>query len=170
MDIVKTAGDWAKAEMLSSGVFVAFGLVFIAASYGFWQYGKVDMARAFVWPTLLAGALLLILGGGLLYSAYMIGAGAEAAFATDGMGFVTSEIARVDSTVATYKTAVFKVMPGIIILCAVLLMMVQGLVLRAGLMTAIVMVASLMVVDANASARLQAYKTQLLFARDEGQL
>lgn len=170
MDIVKTAGDWAKAEMLSSGVFVAIGLVFVAASYGFWQYGKADMARAFVWPTLVAGALLLILGGGLLYSAYKIGAGAEAAFATDGMGFVTSEIARVDSTVATYQTAVFKVMPGIIIVCAVLLMLFNGLVLRASLMSAIVMIASIMMVDANASARLQAYKTHLLTARDSGQL
>ncbi|MGP6086327.1 hypothetical protein [Antarctobacter jejuensis] len=67
MDILKTATDWAKAEVFSSSFFILFGAAFLVASFGFWHMGKTDMAKAYVIPTLVAGGLLLILGGGLVY-------------------------------------------------------------------------------------------------------
>lgn len=56
IDILKTATDWAKAEMFSSGFFVLFGLAFCLSSYCFWQFGKTDTAKAYVIPLLVAGS------------------------------------------------------------------------------------------------------------------
>ena len=39
IDILKTATDWAKAEMMSSGFFAICGILFILISLGFWQMG-----------------------------------------------------------------------------------------------------------------------------------
>ena len=66
MDILKTATDWTRAEVLSSAFFIVFALAFLLSSLGFWQMGRTDMARAYVAPMLVAGGLLLALGGGLL--------------------------------------------------------------------------------------------------------
>ncbi len=47
MDILKTSTDWAKAELLSNGLFVLFGVMFVGASLLFWARDETDMARAF---------------------------------------------------------------------------------------------------------------------------
>ena len=51
IDILKTATDWAKPEMFSSGFFVLFGLAFCLSSYCFWQFGKTDTAKAYLIPS-----------------------------------------------------------------------------------------------------------------------
>ena len=68
MDILKTATDWAKAEIFSSSFFIVFGALFVAVSIGFWQLGKTDLAKAYVIPTLVAGVLLMIIGLGLFFN------------------------------------------------------------------------------------------------------
>ena len=68
MDILKTATEWAKAELFSTPFFILFGVLFIAASFGFWQLGKTDMAKAYIIPLLIAGALLMTIGFGLFLS------------------------------------------------------------------------------------------------------
>ena len=55
MELIKLSVDWAKAEVFSSTFFILFGTLFIAASVGFWQVGKTDLARAYITPTLVAG-------------------------------------------------------------------------------------------------------------------
>ncbi|SMX31389.1 hypothetical protein [Actibacterium lipolyticum] len=164
MDILKTATDWAKAEMISNSVFILLGALFIAASIAFWQIGRTDMARAYVVPTLVAGMLLLILGGGLLYGTWSSLAGFGPAVAQDGPGFVASEVMRVDKTVAQYGTAVFKVMPLLIVAAAALIIVMNSPVWRAGLITTIAFLCAVMFVDSNASARLESYRAQLLAA------
>lgn len=64
MDILKSAIDWAKAELFQHH-FHLFGVVFMVASLSFWQLGKTEIAKAYIIPTLVAGALLLIIGLGL---------------------------------------------------------------------------------------------------------
>ncbi len=59
MNIVNTATDWTRAEMLSSAFLILFGLSFLLASLGVWELGRTDMARAYVVPMLVAGALIL---------------------------------------------------------------------------------------------------------------
>ena len=68
MDILKTAIEWAKAEVFSATFFILFGVMFVSATVGFWQLGKTDIAKAFVFPTLVAGVLLLTIGLGLFFS------------------------------------------------------------------------------------------------------
>ena len=70
MGILKTATDWAKAEIFSSSFFIVFGVLFVAVSIGFWQLGKTDLAKAYIIPTAVAGVLLLTIGIGLVYTNY----------------------------------------------------------------------------------------------------
>ena len=65
MDILKIALDWAKTELVSTTFFMIVGIVFMLISLGFWQYGKTDLARAYIIPILVAGVFLLIVGIGL---------------------------------------------------------------------------------------------------------
>jgi hypothetical protein len=113
----------------------------------------------------VAGVLLLILGGGLFYVTLKSLAGFDAAFAQDPSAFVAGEIVRVESTMAQYAVAAFKVMPAIILVCAALILVFNGPVWRANLMTAIIMLAVIIAVDSTASVRLAAYKDKLLAAR-----
>jgi len=92
MDILKTATDWAKAELVSTPFFMLFGIAFLAASFGFWQLGKTDMARAYIIPTLVAGLLLLTIGLGLCFTNKARITAFETAYQSDAAAFVTSEM------------------------------------------------------------------------------
>ncbi len=164
MDILKTATDWAKAEMLSNSVFILSGALFLVVSFAFWQAGRTDMARAYVMPMLIAGLLLLILGGGLLYGTWSNLAGFGPAVSQDAPALVASEIARVDKTIAQYGMAVFKVMPLLIAAAAGLIIVLNGPAWRAGLITAVAFLSLVMLVDSNASGRLETYRQQLIAA------
>ncbi|SIO00198.1 hypothetical protein [Vannielia litorea] len=165
MDILRASAGWARAELLSNGVFVLFGILFLMASLGLWHIGKTETARAFVIPALVAGVLLLILGGGLLLGTWKSLAGFDAAHTRDAPAFVASEIARVDRTMAQYAVAAFKGMPLLILACAALIVILQGPVWRASLITAIALLVVVMAVDSTAHARLAAFKERLLAAK-----
>lgn len=160
MDPLKTATDWSRAEMISNGVFILMGLAFLAICLCMWQMGRTDMTRAFVWPMLVAGTLLLILGGGLLYGTW-VGLSGFAGAATDGQGFVASELARIDQTRVGYATAVFKVMPLLVMAAALGLVVFEGPVWRASFITTIAFLSVVMLVDSLADARLGLYRAQL---------
>lgn len=162
MDILKSAGDWAKVEMMSNGVFIVAGALFLASSLMFWQMGRTDTARGFVIPFLVAGGLLLILGGGLMFGTWQGLSGASAAVAQDRAAFAASEMARVEATMAQYSIAVFKVMPGLIAVAALVFLGVQGAVWRASMVTVMAVLCVIMIVDSNAYARLATYRLQLL--------
>src|SRR5258705_10727517 len=68
MDIVKLSSDWAKAEVFSAKVVLFLSLLFFLSSLGFGQLGKTPMARAFVWPMLVAGILLVAVSAGLYFA------------------------------------------------------------------------------------------------------
>ena len=103
MDILKTATEWTRAEMLSSTVFILFALAFLLASLGFWQMGRTDVARAYVIPMLIAGTLILILGLGLFFLSQARLTGFPAAYSADPAGFLTAEIARADKVFQVYR-------------------------------------------------------------------
>ena len=161
MDVVKTAGDWARTETLASALFVLFGATFLAASLGFWQIGKMDVAHGYVVPMLVAGVLLLALGVGLVVSNGGRISAFEAAYAASTSDAVGAEIARADEMLAGYRIAVFRAFPMIIAVCAVLVPFLAGPLWRASLVTAIAMLAVIMLVDTGAIARLEAYREQL---------
>lgn len=164
MDILKTATDWAKAELFSTPFFILFGLVFIAGSLGFWQLGKTDIARAYIIPALVAGVLLLTIGLGLFFTNKSRITEFETAYNKDASAFVESEITRAESTLKEYRTVVFKVIPIIIIVAALLIIFISTPTWRAISITTIAMMIVILLVDGTAYARIAAYKEQLELA------
>jgi len=160
MDILKTATDWAKAELFSTPFFILFGLIFISASIGFWQLGKTDIAKAYIIPTLVAGVLLLIIGFGLFFTNKSRITAFETAYREDVSTFVASEIARSDSTLKEYQV-VFKVIPILIIVAALLILFVNTPTWRAISITTIAMLTIILLVDGTAHSRIEAYHKEL---------
>lgn len=161
MDILKTATDWARAEVFSTSFFILFGVVFVLASIGFWQLAKTDMAKAYFIPFLVAGSLLLIIGLGLVFTNKSRITQFETAYNKDATAFVESEIARVESTLKEYQTIVFKAIPLIIIVAALLIVFIDKPVWRASAITTIAMLVVILLIDGTAKARIDAYSEQL---------
>lgn len=161
MDILKTATDWAKAELFSTPFFILFGLVFMATSIGFWQLGKTEMAKAYIIPTLVAGALLLTVGLGLFFTNKSRVTQFETAYNKDASAFVASEITRTEATLKEYNTIVFKVIPIIIIVAALSIIFINTPTWRAISITTMAMLIVILLVDGTAYARIDAYKKQL---------
>tara|TARA_R110002111_G_scaffold115673_4_gene176717 strand:+ start:383 stop:895 length:513 start_codon:yes stop_codon:yes gene_type:complete len=167
MDILKTAIDWAKSEVFSTPFFILFGLVFIAASLGFWQLGKTDMAKAYIVPTMVAGALLLIIGLGLFFTNKSRIAQFEKAYKADVSAFVASEGKRAEATLKEYKNIVFTAVPLIIAVCAITLLFVNTPLWRASMITTIAMLVVILLIDGTAHARIDEYSKQLQQAEKE---
>lgn len=166
MDILKTATDWAKAEVFSTSFFIIFAIGFLAASIGFWQLGKTDLAKAYVIPTLVAGILLLIIGVGLFFNNISRISSFAADYEQDAPAFVESEMVRVESTLNEYKV-VFKVIPLIVVAAALLIFFTSAPNWRAIGITIIAMMAIIMLVDGTAHARIADYKEQLVLAEQQ---
>ncbi len=161
MDILKTATDWAKDELFSTPFFMLFGLFFMAASFGFWQLGKTEMAKAYIIPTLVAGLLLLTIGLGLFFTNKSRISQFENAYNKDASAFVKSEITRTVATLKEYNTVVFKVIPCIIIVAALLIIFINTPTWRAISITTIAMMVVILFVDCTAYARIDAYYKEL---------
>ena len=161
MDILKAALDWTKAEMFSSAFFALFGVMFILASYCFWQFGKTDTAKAYIIPLLVVGGLLVILGVGLVISNQIRLSNFPVAFEADWAAFLASEIARADKTVNGYETAIYRALPLIALISAGLLLFVKTPIWQASLVGTLALMAIILLIDTNAHARMAAYKDQL---------
>ena len=169
MDILKTATDWAKAEIFSSSFFIVFGIVFVALSIGFWQMGKTDLAKAYIIPTAVAGVLLLTIGTGLVYANKTRISSFEVDYNKDATAFKQSEIERTDATLKEYKTVVFTAIPFIIVAFALILFFVQTPLWRAISITTIAMLMIILFIDGTAHARMEVYRKQLTEKHEAGQ-
>ena len=167
MEILKTATDWAKAELFSTPFFILFGVLFMAASLGFWQLGKTEMARAYIIPTLVAGALLTIIGLGLFFTNKARVTQFEKAYHADATAFVASELVRAEATLKEYQTIVFKAVPLIIAACAIGIIFLHAPTWRASLMTTIAMLVVILLIDGTAHARIDTYHKELLSVENE---
>ena len=161
MDLLKTATDWAKSELFSTPFFILFGLVFIGAGIGFWQLGKTEMARAYIVPTLVSGALLSTIGLGLFFTNKSRIAKFETAYHKDAAAFLEAEITRAEATLQEYNTIVFKVIPMIIIVAALLILFVHKPAWRAISITTIALLIVVLLIDGTAYARINAYYKEL---------
>lgn len=161
MEIIKLATEWAKAEVFSARFFILFALLFLAASAGFWQLGKTEMARAYIIPSLVAGLLLMAVGVGIFYANKSRVTSFVEAYETNPAEFIRSEIVRTDKSIGEYKTIVFKVIPGIIIGCALVIVFMDKANWRATAITIIAMMIVILLVDSNAKARIETYQDQL---------
>lgn len=167
MDILKAATNWVKAELFSTPFFILFGVVFMATSLGFWQLGKTEMARAYIIPTLVAGVLLLIIGLGLFFTNKSRSTQFETAYNENASAFVSSEIVRAERTLNEYKTIVFRNIPLIIVVAALLIIFIKTPTWRAISITTIAMLVVILLVDGTAQARMEAYHKQLVLAEKQ---
>jgi len=161
MEIIKFATDWAKAEVFSARFFIFFALLLLAGSAGFWQLGKTEIARSFIVPALVTGILLLAVGVGILYANKSRITSFQEAYEKDAAAFVQSEIQRTDKSLGEYRTIVFKVIPMIIVVAALLIVFFQNPTVRAASILTIGMMVVILLVDSNANARLQEYRAEL---------
>lgn len=160
MELLKLATEWARAEVFSTRFFIFFALLFLIASVGFWQMGKTDLAKAYIIPTLVAGILLMTIGLGLFYTNKTRIIQFEKAFNSDATAFYQSEIERSESTLKEY-TVVFKVIPILIIMAALLILFIHTPTWRAIGITIIAMLIIILLVDGTAHARIEAYHKEL---------
>ena len=165
MDILKTATDWAKAELFSTPFFILFGVLFVLASVGFWQLGKTDMARAYIIPTLVAGLLLMTIGLGLFFTNKSRITQFETAYNKDKLAFVEAELVRAEATLKEYQNVVFTAIPIIIAVCAIGIMFFNTPTWRASLITIIAMLVVILLIDGTAYARIDNYNKQLISAK-----
>ena len=84
------------------------------------------------------------------------------AYESDASAFVESEIIRADQTMAEYQTAVFRVIPLIIVVAALLFIFIDKPMWRAISMTTIAMMVVILSIDTNANARMEVYKEKLV--------
>lgn len=161
METLNLATDWAKAEVFSTRFFIFFAILFLIASIGFWQFGKTDLAKAYIIPTLVAGLLLMTIGLGLFFTNKSRITQFEKAFKADAPAFVQSEIERSKSTLKEY-TVVFKVIPILIIIAALVVLAINTPTWRAIGITTIAMLIVILLVDGTAHARIEAYHKELV--------
>ncbi|WP_075343937.1 hypothetical protein [Tenacibaculum agarivorans] len=161
MEIIKLATEWAKAEVFSTRFFIFFAILFLIASISFWLLGKTDIAKAYVIPTLVAGSLLLIIGLGLVFTNTSRITTFETAYKNNPSTFVKSEIARIESTLKEYKIIVFKIIPIIIIITALLIIFINTPTWRAISITTIGMLIIILLIDGTAHARIEVYHKTL---------
>ena len=166
MDILKVATDWARAEVFSTSFFIIFAIVFLVASLGFWQLGKTDLARAYIIPTLIAGMLLMIIGLGLFFTNKSRITQFKTAYHSNASVFVDSEIERAEKTIQGYKTVVFKAIPMIIIVAALLIIFINTPTWRAISITTIAMLIVILLIDTTAHSRMQTYHEQLILVKN----
>lgn len=161
MEILKVAQEWAKSEVFSSRFFIIFAVLFLAASIGFWQLGKTELAKAYIIPMLVVGSLLMTVGLGLFFTNKSRITQFEKAYHQDAPAFADSEIARAEGTLKEYAV-VFKVVPAIIVVAALLIVLLNTPTWRAIGITTIAMMIVILLVDGTAHARMEAYYKQLI--------
>ena len=161
MDILKAGIDWAKAEVFSSKISLLLGILFFLASLGFGQLGKTAMAKAFVWPMLVAGVFMVAVSAGLYFANKPRIAQFETAYNTNAKAFIQAETERTAKS-QNDLALVFKVLPLIVIAAALLILFVDIPLWRGIGITTIALTTVLMLVESNTNARNTAYHQQLL--------
>jgi ABC-2 type transport system permease protein len=161
-DILKISTDWAKAEVFSGKMIWMFSALFLLSAIGFWYLGRTHMAKAFTWPLLVAGGLLIAVGAGLIIANKPRIAQFEKAFLQGPDVFVQNEIARTTES-QKQLTLVFRILPAIVIIGSLIILGLPGSPnWRAIGITLIVTTAFLMIVDSNTDSRNSLYRSQLL--------
>ena len=168
MDILKIATEWAKDEVFSSKFFILFGIICIMTTIGFWQLGKTEVAKSFIYPTLVIGILLVTIGVGLLIANNSRINSFTTDYNNDPKAFVQSEIARADKTIKEYNNVVFKAIPLIIVVAALLLIFIDKPIWRASSIATIGLMVVILYIDSNAKTRIENYKEQLLIFEKGG--
>lgn len=160
MDLLKLSTDWAKAEVFSAKMVWLFSIIVLMTALGFSYWGKTAMAKAFVWPMLVAGALLIAVGAGLFIANKPRITQFEQAFQYNSTAFAQQELQRTSKSQKDLST-VFKALPALLIIAALVILFLPTPIGRSIGVTLALLTAFLMAVDSNTDARNTAYHEQL---------
>ena len=160
MDIIKLSTDWAKAEVFSARVVWLFSVVELLTAIGFWYWGRTPMAKAFIWPLLVMGLLLIGVGVGLYAANHPRMVQFENEYHREPKVFLEAELQRTSKSQRDLAL-VFKILPALVIFAALVIMLTPAPLWRAIAVTVILTATFLMVVDSNTEARNDAYHSQL---------
>ena len=160
MDLLNLSTEWAKNEVFSTRFFILFSILFFIASIGFWLLGKTDLAKAYIIPTSVAATLLMIVGLGLFYTNKSRIRQFNEEYNTNSISFYESELKRTESTLKEYKV-VFRVIPILIIVAALLILFLNSTTIRAISITTIAMLIIVLLIDGTAHSRIESYNKSL---------
>ena len=160
MDLLNLSTEWAKNEVFSTRFFILFAILFFIASIGFWLLGKTDLAKAYIIPTSVAATLLMIVGLGLFYTNKSRIRQFNEEYNTNSISFYESELKRTESTLKEYKV-VFRVIPILIIVAALLILFLNSTTIRAISITTITMLIIVLLIDGTAHSRIESYNKSL---------
>lgn len=163
MEILKLSTEWTKSELFSAKIVGLFSLLVLFSAIGFALWGKTVTAKAYVIPLIVSGLFLVAVGIGLYAANKPRLELFQREYNTNANSFVQKEIERTTKSQSDFKT-VFKVLPLIIIIAAILFMFLPSAsaTWRAIAVTLIVTAAFLLIVDSNTSARNDSYREQLI--------
>ena len=160
MELLHLSTEWAENEVFSTRFFILFAILFFIASLGFWQLGKTDLAKAYIIPTFVAAILLLVVGLGLFFTNKSRIKQFSEEYNANSISFYESEIERTESTLKEYKV-VFKVIPILIIVTALLILFFNSATIRAVSITTIAMLIIVLLIDGTAHSRIESYNKSL---------
>lgn len=169
MDILNIAQQWAKNEAFASKFFIVAAVVFIALSIGFWKLGQSEIARSYIYPTLVCGMLLMVIGVGLVYNDTKRFKTFPTEYSVNPEAFLKSEIERSEKTAESSYTTIYKTIPIIIIVAALLIIFFDKPIIRASCITAIAFLSVLLIVDSTAHSRIASYNKTLKEYKAESQ-
>ena len=112
----------------------------------------------------------MTIGIGLFFPSQTRVASLSTAYNSNALDFITSEISRTDKILNDYRIAVFRIIPLIIAVCAVLIPNFESPVWRASLITTWAMMAVILMIDTNANSRLEVYMAKLEEAEKQAQM
>ncbi len=162
MDILKIAIEWAKAEVFSAQFFIFFGILFLIGSIGFWQLGKTDLAKAYIIPMMVAGILTSAIGIGLFIANKSRVTSFVNDYNKDASAFVKAEITRTEKTISDFQNTVYKAIPIIIIIAALIFLFIDKPTWKAISVTTIAMMVVIIMIDTNSYTRYVDYHEKLL--------
>lgn len=161
MEIVRTATEWARAEIVSSKIFMLFGLFYMIGSIGLWKLGTTALAKALVIPLLVTGVLLLVAGISFYLSSKSLLSDFEKKYVENATAIMDSEIERTQKTIKTYENVALKVFPAIIILATLVFFFVSSPMIRAISLAVIAFLFVLVLLDSQALKRMKIYNYEL---------
>jgi len=154
-----------KAEIVSSIFFMLFGVVYLLAALGFWQWGNSPLTKALVIPILIAGGLLLSAGVSFYLSNKSRLTSFETSYKATPSALIQAEIERTAQTMKTYENIALKVFPAIIVIAALLSIFISTPIIRAICIAIIAFLSVLVILDSQALKRIKTYHQQLELSR-----
>ena len=162
MEIINYSVQWARAEVFSAQMVFLLGLVTLLVSLGFYVFGETPIARAYILPMLLSGLFLVAAAGGLYYANKPRVEHFSEQYEQNAKQFVQSELERTAKSDHDLHLMVYRVLPAIVIACAVAVFFVTGAYGRAWLVSLMILGSVMMAIDSNTHRRTADYRQQLI--------